>query len=380
MITIAIDVSNTLGSSRRSGLQRLCLRVAVELSANPGVDLVLLDGRTGTLRTLSTARVGRLSTHFERPVAGNRWSATTRRVQQRSARSVPRGVAWTPQGGWLVDLDPAWHAPIPRTELLGSVQAEGTNTAAVVPDLLPVHHPEWFPPESVRRFTSWLVAHRVAGSRWIAISDATADALRQWLDDDSLISVLRLGVDLPTLPPAGSPPLDGPGLILAVGTVEPRKGHGLLLDALDKLGPDAPVVDVVGSAGWAADDLRARLRHHPKVRWHTEVADGDLEQLWRTTGLLVQPTSGEGFGLPVAEALARGIPVMATDLPVLAEASQRCARLVAPTVDAWAEVLSRFADDATFRQGERRRAQAFVPWSWADTADDLIAALDTPGP
>lgn len=365
---LAIDVSNTLNSPRLSGLQRLVVRTVQQLGARDDVQLTLLDGRSGTLRR-SVGVERRLLRHFDHtpgPLA--------KRLETRVARHVPTGPAWTPDGGWLIDIEPSWHGPQPRAELLPSVRQAQTSTAAVVPDLLPVRHPHWFPESSVDRFTRWLEAHRSVGSRWIAISHATATDLTAWLGGSGDVAVLRLGVDdLSPTPRHGGSSVPSRGLLLMIGTVEPRKGHGLVLDALDDLGNQAPIIDVVGSAGWAADALLDRLARHPKVRWHRATGDADLEELWSHTSLLLQPSLGEGFGLPVAEALTRGIPVLAAELPVLDEAAKGTAELV--DASGWASALRRFLTDESYGRELRRRASTFEPWSWADTAEDLLAAL-----
>jgi len=379
VIAVAVDVSNTLDSIRRSGLQRLVLSTVEQLSTRRDVDLTLLDGRTGRLRAVGPSASVRLLGHFDQD--STRSAATAQRLARRLGRRVPRAAVWRPASeaaSWFVDIEAAWHAPQARDELLSRLVASGVRTAAVVPDLLPIAHPGWFPAESVRRFTVWLDAHRSARSRWFAISHATAADLSGWLGGDDPVTVLRLGVDR-GFPAWVAPPVDG--LILVVGTVEPRKGHELVLDALDALDPDRrPIIDVVGSAGWAGGDLLTRLDNHPSVRWHRDATDSDLEELWSRTSLLLAPSRGEGFGLPVAEALARHIPVLASDLPVMAEAGQGCAGLVGPTAAAWATGLRRYGADADWVEDLRAAAARFSPWTWSDTADDLVAGLAAPLP
>jgi len=213
-----------------------------------------------------------------------------------------------------------------------------------------------------------LEAHRDAGSHFLAISHATADSLRTWLDRDLSIPVVRLGVDHR---PHDVTENRGAG-ILMLGTVEPRKGHDVLLDALDELGDDAPVVDVVGQPGWASPQLTARLDAHSSVRWHRYLSDQDLADLWALTGLLLQPTRGEGFGLPVAEALHRNVLVLASDLPVLRESGGEAASYVAVAdTAAWAAGIAAFETDPESLAGPR----SALLHTWADGANDVWAAV-----
>ena len=360
-LSLAVDVSNTLDSIRLSGVQRVALRVVEELSTRADVDLTLLDGRTGTLRPLRPFQQERLFRHFDREP-----SAAIERLSRRAARLVPTAPAWQATG-WLVDLEPSWHAPQPRSTLLPTLTS--VRTAALVHDLLPLREPRWFPPLSVERFDHWLRAHRSAESLLLANSRATAVDLADFFALPAEPPVLRLGVD----PVEKSIPADG-GLVLMVGTVEPRKGHALLLDALDRM-KTPPIVDIVGSAGWADDSLVRRLETHAHIRWHRELTDTNLDQLFELATLLLQPSLGEGFGLPIAEALARGIPVLATDLAVFDESAKGCATLLASTPDAWAEGLTRFTSDGAYRNGLRDRAASFTPWTWGQSADDLLGSL-----
>ncbi|MFT7601510.1 MAG: glycosyltransferase involved in cell wall biosynthesis [Acidimicrobiales bacterium] len=380
---LAIDVSNTLDSARLSGLQRLALRVIEGLETHPAADLHLVEGRSGRLRSLGPGGRNRLAAHFDRPS-----DRAVDKIERRLARRLPQAKVWSPMtNDWFVDIEPAWHAPQPRTDLLPALASNGVRTAAVVPDLLPVRNPDWFPNLTVQRFTAWLEAHRRARSTWFAISEATAADLTDWLSPGvatgvataagrAEVAVLRLGIDPvsnPTTPPRH-------GLVLMLGTVEPRKGHGLILDALDLLNerpmPESVIVDVVGSAGWAGDELVHRLANHPNIRWHRNLQDHDVAELLTHTSVLLQPSLGEGFGLPVAEALARHIPVLASDISVLDEAAKGCANRIAPTAEAWADGLATFTTDDQHGDALRDMAARFVPWGWPDTVDDLLAGLD----
>jgi glycosyltransferase involved in cell wall biosynthesis len=117
--------------------------------------------------------------------------------------------------------------------------------------------------------------------------------------------------------PAGRP------VVLNVATKRPHKNQELLLRALPLLpGGDDAVVVLVGHAE-AYDAQLRRLAEElgvtGRVRFAQDVGSADLEALWRLAAVAAFPTRGEGFGLPVVEALARGVPVACSDLPVLRE-------------------------------------------------------------
>jgi len=76
--------------------------------------------------------------------------------------------------------------------------------------------------------------------------------------------------------------------------------------------------------------LAARLGVEDRMRFADYVPDAELEALWGIAGVAAFPTRAEGFGMPVLEALARGVPVACSDLPVLREVSGGLARTFGP--------------------------------------------------
>ncbi len=165
-----------------------------------------------------------------------------------------------------------------------------------------------------------------------------------------------------------------PPFVLFVGTVEPRKGVPELLAAHAALRADHPDLDLVlaGAAGWGpVPDLSA-----PGVRWLGDVDDATLDALYRAAVALALPSRYEGFGLPVAEAMARSCPVVVSDAACLPEVAGGAA-VVVPTgdADALAGALERLLGDEGLR-GERAaagRARA-GSFTWAASAAAHAAA------
>lgn len=115
--------------------------------------------------------------------------------------------------------------------------------------------------------------------------------------------------------------LEGMRIVLCVAAKRPHKNQELLIRAAPHLDADVAIV-LAGHAEPYEQRLRALTRElglDARVRFLDYVSDADLEGLWREAGCAAFPTLGEGFGIPVIEALAHGVPVAASDIAVLRE-------------------------------------------------------------
>ncbi len=178
--------------------------------------------------------------------------------------------------------------------------------------------------------------------------------------------------------PDAPPSAAGAPYVLAIGTLEPRKNLARTLDAHARAlarGLDVDLV-VAGAVGWRSDDVVARLRSTPRVRWEERPDDARLAGLLAGARALLYPSLGEGFGLPVLEGMAHGIPVVTSAGTACADVAEGGALLVDPyDVEAMADALRRVVEDralaAALVARGRARAAAF---SWERTAEGTRAA------
>lgn len=162
--------------------------------------------------------------------------------------------------------------------------------------------------------------------------------------------------------------------LLFVGTLEPRKNIPRLLEALALL-PDAPPLVIAGRKGWLYTDIFAtleRLGLQARVCWLDFVADADLPALYNLAQVFVYPSLYEGFGLPVAEALACGTPVVTTAAGSLPEVSGPAAVIADPLDPASIAAAIRQAQQLAPQQRAAgiRHAQRFP---WEQSARALLA-------
>jgi glycosyltransferase involved in cell wall biosynthesis len=160
--------------------------------------------------------------------------------------------------------------------------------------------------------------------------------------------------------------------ILWVGTLEPRKNVGVLVEGFRRMveRDDLPHrLVIVGPKGWlgAADALREPARAlGNRIHFTGPVRADRLLALYRGADLVALPSLHEGFGLPVIEAMSQSTPVICSDIPVLHEVAGDAARFVpAQDPDAWASELAAILHDAPAREalGVAGRARA-AGYTW----------------
>jgi len=112
---------------------------------------------------------------------------------------------------------------------------------------------------------------------------------------------------------------------LVVGTIEPRKNHVFILDVFDELwkqGSQDKLV-IIGRIGWKCDHVIARIQHHPelhkKLFFFADASDEELLFAYRNSQGLIFASYVEGFGLPIVEAMASGLRVFCSEIPVFRE-------------------------------------------------------------
>ena len=172
------------------------------------------------------------------------------------------------------------------------------------------------------------------------------------------------------------------GYVLFVGTLEPRKNVGTLLDAYARLARAPRGLPRLVLAGGTAPDASPWLRRigQPPLREHVEhrgyVRHDDRERLYAGARALVLPSLDEGFGLPVLEAMSAGVPVIVSDRGSLPEVVGTGGTVLPPDdVEAWEAAIQRLTMDPTWAERQAvaalERARAFT---WTGTAARLHQA------
>lgn len=287
----------------------------------------------------------------------------------------------------------AVHSGLDRADYPQRLHEFGLRAVFFLHDLIPITHPQHGragESDRHRRRVECALRHADA---LIVNSDDTLQALQAYARQTGIgmppcqiapLAPAELPTPSPTMPPAESlrP------YFLMLGTIEPRKNHALLLQVWRELsaalGPAAPRLVVVGQAGWLCEDIIESLRRgdpsQTRVLYQPSCSDAQLATWLRHARALLFPSFAEGFGLPVVEALAHGVPVIASDLPVFRETARGIPTyLSALDAAAWHDAVLDYArDDSPARAAQLARLQGFVPPSWAEhfaRVEDLMERM-----
>ncbi len=217
------------------------------------------------------------------------------------------------------------------------------------------------------------------------ISHATADALEaRYPSAKAKIEVIPLAASTRVSTPgfADARNLPQPGFVLTVGTLEPRKNLPRLVDAFRALPAHLqhahPLV-VVGAHGWRTSETLEKLRSlGDRCLLLGHVSDEDLTELYRRCVLFCYPSLGEGFGLPVLEAMVAGVPVVTSNVSSLPEVAGDAAEFVDPlSVESIAAGIRHLLESPERRRElQLRGPERSRKFSWEVTAARVIEVLE----
>lgn len=331
-----VDVADTSTSTLATGIQRVVREVAKRWAAIETVRFIGWTKEWQSLRDLEASEIARVE------------------------RGTPRAED---EGDAIADVVVVpWHttyillevsAEPPRSERIRALaRFSGCRTAALCYDLIPVTSSETASPGMTGVFAHYMAALKYF-DRVSTISRATAVEYLGWRD--MLPAAGVRGPDIvPVLLPASVGDSDeaaldaarerlligGMPLILVVGSHEPRKNHLAILQAAEILWREGRSFSLsfIGSRSWRGDEYQDRLRQLQDqgrpVESITRASDTLLWAAYRLARFTVFPSLNEGFGLPVAESLAVGTPVITSEFGSTAEiAADGGAILVDPRDD-----------------------------------------------
>ncbi len=391
--TIILDLSRLLSRllfATPTGVDRVEMAYARGLlRAAPGRVRFAAVQPSGIYARLSTAGVLRFLDRTEA-----RWL---------SERHVSRRMLYRAAARSLIDLRPCFGAVgdgtgpvayvqssphhLTRPALVAAIRRrERAKLVCMVHDLIPLDYPEYARAEGAAQHVQRIETVVRQADGIIVNSHATLQSLRPHLD--------RAGRDPPTaVAHLGTGELlgqrgDGKGrpYFVCLGTIEPRKNHLLLLNLWRRLserhGAAAiPKLVVIGRRGWENEQVVDMLERCPAlvgcVDEHAGLPDRDVQQLLAGARGLLLPSFAEGYGMPVTEAIALGVPVVCSDLPALREAGGAVPEFLDPLDGpGWlAAITDLAADDSAIAAAQQARRPHWRTPSWEEHIAILLNLL-----
>ena len=366
-----IDVSSCALNDRQTGIQRVERETIPLWNRDHDLELVAWTERNGSYRSLSEkerARVLAYGTHKDLPDSKNELQEFL--------------VPWNTV---VVLPEVANHEQSARLRSLA--RHSGNVVTAIGYDVIPMTSPELMPRDMGTDFLAYLGV--VKHARVIAgISRSATEEFRGFFtavssagaEDAQLVTC-----ELPTAVPETELSVNaktGRTVVLCVGSHEPRKNHGTVLHAAEKLWREGLQFELwfFGGGGWGTDfdDLAHKLKKKGrKVELRKAVSDAVLWDAYRSASFTVFPSLHEGYGLPVAESLAFGTPAITTNYGSTKEIAERGGCLmVDPRSDVEVHAAMRnLLTDPALRERLAAEARGIQLRSWNDYATELWKAL-----
>lgn len=303
-------------------------------------------------------------------------------VRMPTAHGLTRLGVWLPWLTWRHQLD-VLHTQyrVPFIRLASSL--------VTIHDVLFETHPQFFSPGFVReaQFT-----HRLAAKQAALILTVSQFSKQQICQHYGIaparVRVTYNGVDRARFYPGADGEdqvaklgLESGQYLLVVGRLEPRKNHLKLIEAWASLGDAAPTLVIVGQEDRNFPDVKraiANVANGQKVMVFENLSDALLPAVIRHAKLFVYPAFAEGFGMPVAEAMASGVPVVTSNTTSLPEVAGGGAILFDPNdVSDLSRALKQALNlDESARRALIQAAQAHVEqFDWNDSAKVLLQAI-----
>ncbi|MDB5414477.1 MAG: glycosyltransferase family 1 protein [Rubritepida sp.] len=383
---IVLDISRLLGlawTSQPSGIDRVEFAHARHWRGLPAKNVTFVaQSPWGWFAALPDGLAQALLQEADRAVAPGKEGLLTRfRAMAAAAlsfkfwgmgrRELARRIAGRADSLFLIVSHRALH----NERATGGIIALGARFVPLLHDLIPLTHPEYTRPLATKQHLVKLdmVARRASGV--MVTTEVVAESIRTHLIRSQQplppMAVMGLGLDLP--PPRRGPPASHPYFVM-LGTIEPRKNHLLPLQiwrdfALHGLA-NAPRLLIIGRRGWENEQvfrLLDRGNFGGLVEECGRLPDTEVSRLMQGATALLCPSFTEGFGLPLAEAMAMGTPVIASDIPAAREVGGGVPEYLHP-LDflAWRRAVLEMAEPGSVRRAAQlRRLSGWTAPDWA---------------
>lgn len=278
----------------------------------------------------------------------------------------------------------------------------GVRPIYFVHDLIPITHPEYCRPDEKEKHTQRMLRILNDADAIIVNSAYTEVEIKRFAIENALscpiTSVAWLASKFVADESNGQHiKLDHSGFqkpyFVALSTIEPRKNHLLLLHIWRQMVNQYPLEQVpqlilIGQRGWECEQVLDLLERCDRLRdvvlEQNHCSDEELVKILSGARALLFPSFVEGFGMPLVESLASGIPVIASDIPVFREIGQDIPDFIDENDGPnWRDMVLNYASEGSKqRAAQMKRMEQYKPWTWHDhfrKVEELLERLNDDG-
>ncbi|KAB2693671.1 glycosyltransferase family 4 protein [Ochrobactrum sp. Kaboul] len=270
------------------------------------------------------------------------------------------------------------------------VHGHGMQPVFLVHDLIPLTHPEYVRIGDADKHQTRMRTVLESARAVICNSQDTQTQLENFAKThqlsvpQSIVSPLGIEEEFGSI---DTPPYNGTPFFIAVGTIEPRKNHLVLLHAwrtlVEKLGSKAPKLVIIGRRGWENENVIDIIERSRTLSQHViecnRLPDLYVRRLMRQARAVLFPSFAEGFGLPLFEALALKVPVICSNLSVFRDIANDTPCYLDP-IDGigWANVIEEYAGPKSVKRlAQLKRLDNFQVPRWSEHFTDVDQLIDS---
>lgn len=361
---LLVDVTQTTRSDAGTGIQRVVNKAFRNLSLINNNVLAVRD-ECGTL------------------ITANKY---TKRWEKDGGAPAPEKLVKYHKGDKFLLLDSSWEFYPDFSKFLTESAEQGIPSYGIVFDLFPIQYPELFNENTpfVSLFKGWHNMLLNQADHLLCISRTTADVVAAYYEKMDFkrnkplyLHYFHMGSDISGGTMAARSAIcdfvKGGKTFLMVGTVEPRKGHAVAIQAFEKvLDTESVRLLILGHNGWKNKEFYDSLKGNKKLRenvlWIKDATDEELRWAYANTDALIAASKDEGFGLPLIEAAYFGLPIICSDIPIFREVTQGHADYFkAMDADALAVCLSEWMQAE--KHPDSRKIHIYT---WQEAAQEIL--------
>lgn len=382
-MSIYIDVTNLMEVEYITGIQRVVREVIIRLIKRNQLKVILLKSITKT-ESFVILDNNKFNDYFMNHI-GRREDVLTNEtcdIMNLSSKDI------------FFDIDSVWNSRYRRSLLLKRLKENGVKLAVYIYDIIPITHPQYCHENTVFNFLDYIGAYLQYADILIASAQSTLDEINALLFKLGLDSipgyVSWLGADFSESANTKGDineevirAVSNGKYVLAVGTIEPRKNHKLLMDAFDLgLFEDGINLIFAGRVGWNVEALEKRINNHKEIGkrfFHFKgLNDATIDYLYKNAFFVGFPTYNEGFGLPMIEAFQRNTPVIASNCKVLREVGEDYAIYFSQDDPAdFQSKVKKYINNEKLYNELKEKIKTYIPFTWEQTTKKIENALST---